>query len=60
LVTTSSNALETIDKLALLFAGTPDDRVEASLSEFAERARKGWRETFTFLRAEESTRWLMT
>lgn len=46
-------ALATVDKLALLFAGAPDDRAEATLSEFAERVRNGWREAFDFLRGED-------
>jgi hypothetical protein len=46
-------ALATVDELALLYANTPDDKVDMSLSESAERMRKRWRETFTFLRAED-------
>jgi hypothetical protein len=33
--------LATADELALLYAGTPDDRVEASLEGFAERTGNG-------------------
>jgi hypothetical protein len=46
-------ALETIDELALLYAGTPNEEVEASLAGFAARMRAGWRETFDFLRGED-------
>jgi len=42
-------ALAVVDELALLYAGTPDDKVEASLAEFAERTRAGWREALSFL-----------
>ena len=46
-------ALETIDELALLYAGTPNEKVDVSLSEFAERMRKRWREAFDFLRGDD-------
>jgi hypothetical protein len=42
-----------VDQLALLFAGTPDDRVEASLAGFADRTRAGWREAFHSLLRDE-------
>jgi hypothetical protein len=42
-------ATATIEDLALLYAGTPDDMVETSLMEFAERTRTGWRNAIPWL-----------
>jgi hypothetical protein len=43
--------LATAEELALLYAGTPDDRVEASLACFAERTGKGLRQAYAHVPA---------
>jgi hypothetical protein len=50
--------LRAADQLALAYACTPDDRVEASLAKVADGVRKAWRKASRSCLLRTSTAWL--
>ena len=42
-----------VEHLALLYAGMPDEIVEASLKDFGERVLVQWREVFSLLKPDD-------